>query len=207
MSEAAAFARLSTTTLADVVGRSGIMDSGIRPLWVGAPRMAGPAYPVRCPPGDNLMLHAAIYRAPAGAVIVVESGERAGALAGGNVCAVAQKRGIAGFVLDGLVRDIAEISAAGFPVHGRGVIPIAAAKVAAGTLDAPIRCGGVSVAAGDMVVADEDGVVVIPEADAAAVLATAAARARKEAGQSLADWQADHQRRVEEALRGAGFDS
>src|SRR5579863_870134 len=120
MNVSAAFAQLATTILADVVGRAGIMDPGIRPLWAGAPRMAGPAYPVRCPLNDNLMLHTAIYRAAAGAVIVVESGERQGALAGGNVCAVAQQRGIAGFVLDGLVRDIGEIRARGFPIHGRG---------------------------------------------------------------------------------------
>ncbi len=206
MDEFAAFAQLSTTTLADVVGRARTMDTGIRPLWTGAPRVAGPAYPVRCPPGDNLMLHAAIYRAAAGAVIVVESGERNCALAGGNVCAVAQQRGIAGFVLDGLVRDIGEIRAQGFPVHGRGVIPVAAAKDALGTLDVPIRCGGVDVAAGDVVVADEDGVVVIPRADAATVLAAATARAAKEASQSLAVWQVDHQRRVAEALRRAGFE-
>lgn len=205
MNEYAAFAQLSTTTLADVVGRAGIMDSGIRPLWAGAPRMAGPAYPVRCPLNDNLMLHAAIYRAAAGSVIVVESGERHCALAGGNVCAVAQQRGIAGFVLDGLVRDIGEIRARGIPIHGRGVTPIAAPKGALGTLNEPIRCGGAAVAAGDVVVADEDGVVVVPRANAAAVLAAATLRAVKDAGQSLADWQADHQRRVAEALRRAGF--
>lgn len=167
--------------------------------------MAGPAYPVRCPLNDNLMLHTAIYRAAPGAVIVVESGERNSALAGGNVCAVAQQRGIGGFVLDGLVRDIGEIRDRAFPVHGRGVIPIAAPKEALGALDQPIRCGGVAVAAGDVVVADEDGVVVVPRANAAAVLAAATARVAKEAGQTLAEWQVDHQRRVAEALRRAGF--
>jgi 4-hydroxy-4-methyl-2-oxoglutarate aldolase len=205
MNEFAAFSQLATTTLADVVGRTGVMDFGIRPLWAGAPRIAGPACPVRCPLNDNLMLHAAIYRAGVGAVIVVESGELNCALAGGNVCAVAQQRGIAGFVLDGLVRDIGEIRERGFPVHGRGVIPIAAPKDALGTLDEPIRCGGVAVAAGDVVIADEDGVVVVPRAQAASVLAAATTRAAKEAGQSLAEWQADHQRRVADALRRAGF--
>ena len=63
---------------------------------------------MRCAPGDNLMLHAAIYRAPAGAVIVVQAGDTEYAVAGGNVCAVAQKRGIAGFVVDGVIRDLSE---------------------------------------------------------------------------------------------------
>ena len=76
------------------------MDIGVRPLWSPMPRVAGPAYPVRCPPGDNLMLHAAIYRAPPGAILVVEAGDVGFAVAGGNVCAVAQRRGIAAFVVE-----------------------------------------------------------------------------------------------------------
>src|SRR6185437_7902020 len=114
---------VSTTALADFLARDQIMDIGIRSLWTPVPRIAGPAFTVRCPPGDNLMLHAAIYRAEPGAVIVVESGDLDYALAGGNVCAVAQRRGIAGFVLDGLIRDLGEVRASGFPVFGRGVIP------------------------------------------------------------------------------------
>src|SRR4051812_45106387 len=105
------FATLPPTTLADVLGRAQVMDPGIRPLWTPVPRVAGPAYTVRCPPGDNLMLHAAIYRAAPGSVIVVQSGDLDFALAGGNVCAVAQRRGVAAFVLDGLIRDLAEVRA------------------------------------------------------------------------------------------------
>src|SRR5665213_4553732 len=101
-----AFQALSPTTLADVLPRKQVMDAFIRPLWSGMPRIAGPAYPVQCAPGDNLMLHAAIYRAPRGSVIAVETGDMHYALAGGNVCAVAQKNGIAGFVLDGAIRDL-----------------------------------------------------------------------------------------------------
>jgi 4-hydroxy-4-methyl-2-oxoglutarate aldolase len=206
MIDSVAFAGISTTTLADILGRTRIMGVDIRPLWAGVPRIAGPAYPVRCPTGDHLMLHAAIYRAPRGSVIVVASGDRNFALAGGNVCAVAQRNGIAGFVLDGLVRDIGEIRASGFAVFGCGVIPIAGAKDAIGTLNQPITCGGVSVAAGDLVVADEDGVVVVPCADMAAVLEAAQARAGREADQSLLEWQADHQRRIAEALKRCGFE-
>src|ERR1041384_899799 len=123
MQDLAAFVNLSPTTLADVLERDRVMDIGIRPLWPGAPRIAGPAYPVRCPPGDNLMLHAAIYRAPAGSVVVVETGDVDYAVAGGNVCAVAHRRGITAFVVDGVIRDLAEVREMGFPVFARGVIP------------------------------------------------------------------------------------
>lgn len=94
MSHPTGFTSTSPTTLADIVGAEQVMDIGIRPLWSSMPRVAGPAFTVRCPPGDNLMLHAAIHRAEPGSVIVVESGDVDHALAGGNVCAVAQRRGV-----------------------------------------------------------------------------------------------------------------
>ncbi len=87
-----AFARLATTTFADVLTRDRVMDPGIRPLWGPMERLAGPAYPVACPAGDNLMLHVAIHRAPAGSVIVCAAGDSNWAMAGGNVCAYAQQR-------------------------------------------------------------------------------------------------------------------
>src|SRR5690348_6710222 len=115
MPDFSAFQQLSPTTLADALTRDHVMDYHIRPLWSGMPRVAGPAYPVRCAPGDNLMLHAAIHRAPAGSIIVVEAGDADYAVAGGNVCAVAQRRGIAAFVVDGLIRDLAEVRENRFP--------------------------------------------------------------------------------------------
>jgi hypothetical protein len=108
--------------------RENVMDMGIRPLWSGTPRVAGPAYTVRCSPGDNLMLHAAIYRAPPGSIIVVEAGDVDYAVAGGNVCAVAQKHGISAFVVDGVIRDLAEARENRFPVFARGVIPVPGGK-------------------------------------------------------------------------------
>jgi 4-hydroxy-4-methyl-2-oxoglutarate aldolase len=205
MLERTAFQQLSPTTLADVLTRERVMDHGIRPMWQGMPRISGPAYTVRCAPADNLMLHAAIYRAAPGAIIVVQSGDLNYALAGGNVCAIAQKRGVAGFVLDGLIRDIVEARELRFPVFARGIIPIPAAKRVPGTLRATIHCGGVSVSQDDVVVADEEGIVVVPSAQAPATLAAAQARAAKDARQSLDAWEADHRRRVEEALELGGF--
>lgn len=199
------FAKLSPTTLCDVLARDRVMDIGIRPLWAPIPRVAGPAYPVRCPPGDNLMLHAAIYRAAPGSVIVAEGGDTDFALAGGNVCAIAQRRGVAAFVLDGVVRDIAESRERGFPLFGRGVMPFPGVKDAVGVLDGPIRCGGVAVAPGDIVVADEEGVVVVPAARAEAVLAAAEARASKDAAQTLDEWETAHRARIDEILQQKGF--
>jgi regulator of RNase E activity RraA len=205
MTAASPFAALSPTTLADVLSRDRVMDDGIRPLWSGMPRLAGPAFTVRVPPGDNLMVHGAIYRAPAGAVLVVEAGDRDYAVAGGNVCAVAQRRGVAGLVVDGVIRDLAEARANRFPVLARGVIPIPGAKAALGTLDAPVRVGGVLVAPGDIVVGDEEGVVVVPAARAAEVLARAQARAARDAATTLDAWEAEHRARTDALLRERGF--
>jgi regulator of RNase E activity RraA len=191
---------LSPTTLADVLGRAHVMDTGIRPLWSPVPRIAGPAFTVRCPPGDNLMLHAAIYRAAPGDVVVVESGDLDYALAGGNVCAVAQRNGIAGFVLDGLIRDVAEVREMGFPVFARGVIPVPGGKTAALPLNVPVRCGGVPVRTGDLVVADEEGVVVVPRERGAEVLAAAAAKQAKDEAQTLDEWERAHRAKIDKLL-------
>ena len=94
--DGSAFARFATTTYADVLTLDRVMDMGMRPLWMPIPRIAGPAYPVRCEPADNSMLHVAIHRAPPGSAIVCQAGDNDYAQAGGNVCAWAQKRGIAG---------------------------------------------------------------------------------------------------------------
>jgi 4-hydroxy-4-methyl-2-oxoglutarate aldolase len=207
MIDYAAFETLSPTTLADVLTRDRVMDSGIRPLWPGMPRVAGVAYTVRCAPGDNLMLHAAIYRAAPGSIIVVEAGDVTYAVAGGNVCAVAQKHGITAFIVDGVIRDLAEVRANGFPVFARGVSPIPGGKHVIDTLNnAPVRCGGVEVAPGDVVVADEEGIVVVPAAQLDSVLKAAQARAAKDAAETLESWEAAHRSRIDDTLRSKGFE-
>lgn len=194
-----------TTALADFLGHEQVMDIGIRSLWTPVPRIAGPAFTVRCPVGDNLMLHAAIYRAQPGSVIVVQSGDLDYALAGGNVCAVAQRRGIVGFVLDGLIRDVREVRQMGFPVFARGVIPKPGAKHEVTPLAAPVWCGGVHVTAGDLVAADEEGVVVIPRDRHEEVLREARAKAEREDTQPLDDWEAAHRARIDRILSERGF--
>lgn len=204
MDDAAGFQDVPPTTLADLLGREQVMDIGIRPLWPSMPRVAGPAFTVRCPAGDNLMLHAAIHRAPAGSVIVVEAGDVDYAVAGGNVCAVARRNGIAAFVIDGVIRDLGEIRDMRFPVLARGVIPIPGGKAVAAPLNAQVTCGGVQVNAGDIVVADEEGVVVAPRDRAAQLLADARAKLAKESAETLDEWEAAHRARIDRILAAQG---
>lgn len=104
-----------------------------------------PAFTERQTPGDNLTLHDAIYRASPGLVLVVEAGDVDYAVAGGNVCAVAQKLGIAALIVDGVIRDLAEVHDNCFPLFARSVIPILGAKKEPGALNRPVQCGGVQV--------------------------------------------------------------
>lgn len=203
MSEPHPFTAISPTTLADLVERDRVVDAGIAPLWPRAPRFAGPAYVVRCGPGENLMMHAAIHRAAPGSVIVVQAGDRDFAVAGGNVCAVAQRNGIAGLVIDGMVRDVAEIREMGFAVHARGVIPKPGRKTGVHHSDAVV-VGGVRIGHGDIVLADEEGIVVAPAADADRLLTEALAKQAAEDEQSLDEWEVGHRRKIDEALKAGG---
>src|SRR5215467_11320898 len=206
MDDTSDFAELPTTVLADVLGRAHVMEIGIRPLWSPMPRVVGPAFTVTCAPGDNLMLHAAIYRAAAGSILVVDAGSVEYAVAGGNVCAVAQRRGIAALVVDGVIRDLAEVRDSGFPVFARGVVPVAGVKAAIAPLNEPIRCGGVLVRPGDIVVADDDGVLVVPAERREQALRDGRARAEADAAQTLDTWEAEHHARIETLLAEHGFD-
>lgn len=146
----------------DADGRVKAMDYGMRPLSESMSLM-GPAFTVATPPGQNLAIHRAIAEALPGQVLVVAmSGDcRYGPF--GEILALAcQHRGIAGIVLDGSVRDGSDIEALGFPVFCRGLAPSGTRKEVAGELRTSIQCGGVNVDPGDIIVADRDGVIVIP---------------------------------------------
>lgn len=200
MNDLTSFSDYSTCSYADFLADDAHMDIGIRPLWSGAPRLVGQAFTVKCEPGDNLMVHAAIYKAPPGSVLVIDAGDAHFAVAGGNVCATAAERGIAGFVVDGVIRDVAEIREMGFQVYARGTVPKPGRKARPGQLEVPVTCGGVTVNTGDILVADEDGIVVIPADQADMVFAKAAEKAVKESEQSLADWQRDHKLKIDALL-------
>ncbi|MCC2607174.1 RraA family protein [Planctobacterium marinum] len=193
------FAAVSPCDYADGLPREQFMHYHIKPLWHKIPRIAGPAFTVKCAPGDHLMLHAAIYEAKPGDIIVCQADEKF-AVSGGNVCAIAQKRGIAGFVIDGVVRDIEEVRDIQFPIFARGVCPKPGAKKVKEPLNQTIQCGGVTVHPGDIVVADEEGIAVLPKALAAEVYEIGKKRRDKDAALSLEQWQANHEQLIKDKL-------
>ena len=126
-------------------------------------------------------------------------------MSGGNVCATAQQQGIAGFVIDGVIRDVAEVRKANFPVFARGVSPVPGKKKALGTLQQPITCGGVAVNSGDIVVANEEGIAVIPVSQSEDIWLRAKQRAESDEATSLNEWQRKHRAKVEKLLRDLDF--
>ena len=201
------FAELSPTFYADAgLKREQFMDMGIKQMWQGMSRIAGSVCTVSCPPGDNLMLHAAIYRAEPGSIIVVQAGDIKYALSGGNVCATAQERGIAGFILDGVIRDIAEVREAKFPVFARGISPIPGKKKALGTLNKPIICGGVGVNPGDIAIADEEGIAILPAKQSEELWLNAKQKAEQDEALTLKDWQTNHRNKIEKILHDLNFE-
>lgn len=188
-------AEISPCEYADALPREQFMDFAIKSLWEQPPRIAGRAFTVKCEQGDHLMLHAAIYEAQKGDVIVAQ-GDINYALAGGNVCAIAQQRGIVGFVIDGVIRDLAQVRSLAFPVFARGVIPKPGVKKRYTPLNQPIVCGGVKVEPGDYLVADEEGIVVIPKAQLEEAYLIALARTEKDAKTSMSAWRDTHHQNV-----------
>lgn len=165
------------------LGESGArrMRSRIRPAWPGA-EVAGPALPVRCTPGDNLGIHVGITHATPGSVLVVDVGDEPELGYWGEVLTTAAEvAGVAGLVIDGCVRDVDALAAHGFPVFSAGIALTGATKHRAGSVGHPVVVGEVHVDPGDWVVGDVDGVVVVPHATLADVLAAARTRTEREA--------------------------
>lgn len=206
MTDYSKFKEISPTAYADALERRQFMDVGIKEVWSPIPRIAGKAYTVKCHPGDNLMLHAAIYRAEPGTIIVVETGTLDYAMSGGNVCAIAQQRGIAGLIVDGVIRDLAEVRESKFPVFARGIMPKPGVKQTLGTLNKPIACGGVEVHPEDIIVADEEGIAVIPAAEREEVYNIARARTIKESSETLAEWSRQHKAKIDRIFQEQGFE-
>ncbi len=194
------FADYATTEYADALPREQFIDYKIKPLWEGMPRIAGPVYTVKLTAGDNLMLHAAIYEAPAGSILIVDAGDDSHAVAGGNVCAIAQNRGIAGMIIDGVIRDIGEIREAKFPVYALGCVAKPGVKKDVLPLNQPIVCGSVSVNPNDIVVADEEGIAIIPHAQQEEAFAIAKKRTELDQATSLEDWEKAHHAKIMEIL-------
>lgn len=171
--------QFGAATLGESGGR--VMEPRIAAAWPGA-RLAAPAFTVRCTPGDNLAIHVAVAEAPVGTALVVDVGELSDYGYWGEVLTTAaQARGLAGLVIDGGVRDISAIETRGFPVFASTIALRGATKDQPGAVSIPIRCGGASVARGDWLVGDADGVVVVPGDSLSDVLDAADQRDRREA--------------------------
>lgn len=161
-----------TAAISDLMNRLYTVVTGIGNLTDPSLTLAGPACTVKCYPGDNLMVHKSLDVAQPGDVVVVDtSASGMTAVLGDLVCTKARYRGIAGFVVDGLVRDLERIRELGdFPVFARGVTPIGPLHRGPGEINHPIAAGGVVVQPGDIVVGDLNGVVVVPRGSADDVL-------------------------------------
>ena len=191
---------LLSTDIADALGQACAMDIGIQcqiAQGEDVPQLFGFAYTVRCENRSNTYLHDAIYSAPKGAIVVVEAEAQDYAIAGGNVCAIAQKNGIAGFVLDGVFRDVGEVRSIGFPVFARGIYPKPGKKGSEGQAQIEIQCGGLLVNPGDLIIADEEGIVVVPAAEVELVLKSAYEKKAKAGNTTLDQWRDNHYEKIQ----------
>lgn len=169
-----------TTIISDCLNRCNVMHSGIKGLIAGA-RIAAPAVTVEEIEGGNLMSHFAIYVAKAGDVLVVDGkGCKTRSGWGGLQTRASFRREISGLVIDGAVRDSEDIKELGFPVFCRAVTPAGPHKGWGGSINVPISCGGVTVNPGDVIVADSDGVAVVPQELLKKVIGDCKDRKRKE---------------------------
>lgn len=187
------FATIPTAIIGDNMHRLFAGGIGLRPFH-GTGVMAGTALTVRTRPGDNLMVHKALDLAQQGDVIVVEAGgDATNAIIGEIMLSYSKTRGVAGFVIDGSVRDSAAILSMGVPVYARGITHRSPYKDGPGEIGVPVTVGGMVVNDGDIVIGDEDGLLAIPQAGAEDVLKLAQAQQAREADilRSIADGTVD----------------
>jgi 4-hydroxy-4-methyl-2-oxoglutarate aldolase len=171
--------RLGSATVYEASGAEGGLDPGIRAAWPGA-RVCGVALPVECSPGDNLAIHLAVEAAEPGAVLLVDARAHLAGYWGEVLTVAGQARGVTGLVIDGGVRDSEALERLGFPVFARGLSILRTVKHEPGRVGEPVVVGGVQIRAGDVVVADADGVVVVRAERLPEVMEASRARVARE---------------------------
>ena len=173
-------AAMGSATVHEAIGRRGFLGPDIRPIQSGT-RIAGPAVTALCHPGDNLMIHAAVETCRPGDVLVVAvSAPSTHGFFGDLLATSVQARGVRGLVIDAGVRDTAELRAMGFPAWSRHVSCQGTVKATAGSVNLPVVLGGQTVGPGDVVCADDDGVVVVARSEAGWALEMSRQRLAKE---------------------------